>query len=234
MELAKEDKKYDDAIGLVMFALIELHEYTERDWRLFSKSDTTLEQDGYEYKPLNGTEMYFKANINRFNLKLEYTDAPEPVVKIYEVTKNSIWVYSTANVSDGTMVELYYSEDGVDFEYYGASSISSGKTSGRSGFEELESEKTMYFKAVVEKSKNFSEVLKVTTLSENEGTNSSTNNNTNNNSTNDEIDNSKDSDTTTDNPKTGMFNPIVVCSILTISGILLISVINKKNIIKKI
>ena len=57
---------------------------------------------------------------------------------------------------------------------------------------------------------------------------------TENNPSNDEMDSFKDSDTTIDNPKTGVFNPIVICSILVISSILLISIINRKNTIRKI
>jgi len=231
IELTKKDKKNDEAIGLIIYALVELHGYTERDWRLFNNFDydATLEVDSYEYKPLSATEMTFKTYINKFNLNLNYVDAVAPKMNVYEVTKNSIWVYPSADVSDGTIIEIYLSEDGVNFEYYGSSTIRSGKSSSRIGFEELESGKTMYFKTVVEKSRNFSDVLKATTLSENEE-----NNNSNNNKPNDEIDNSTNNDSTIDNPKTGIFNPMLICSIFSISGIFLISALNKKNKIKKI
>lgn len=226
---------YAGSASAVTQAVAELHGYNERDTRLFLDfENSTFEENGYEYKTINNdTEMQFKIDINNFSLNLEYIDGPTPKLSIAEVTSTNISLSVDADVDDGTMVEIYRSKDGINYEWIGSSAVYSYVTSSFA-FETLEPNTTYYYKAAIEKSKNFSEVLKVTTLSEIEDANSSNNDNTNNNSTNDEIDNSKDSDTTTDNPKTGMFNPIVVCSILTISGILLISVINKKNIIKKI
>lgn len=218
--------------GVVLDAIADLHGYTARERELFAKEtdDATMAVDGYEYTTTdlgnNVTKTSFKVDINSFKLELDYIDAPKPVVVIEEVKHNSISVKAQVNAQDETEVDFYRSEDGINYEYVFSGYTYSGETASLS-VGTLEPGKIYYYKAVVAKSNNYSDIVSATTLTSEIS-----------NDDNPELDKSPiisdDSSDTIENPKTGDFNPLVICFVISLVGIGSYKLVNKYNKFKNI
>ena len=158
-------------------SVADLKGYTERDRRLFLfnasnygllingfTSGTPYDKNGISIK-LEGQIVTFKLNLDTFKIDLDYFEGPKPEIVINKVTKNEITYSAKAAVESGTNIELYRSTDGVNFEYI--ISIEYQDEQNLDYYSDIDKEPntTYYYKAVVEKSSVFSDVAKVTTLS---------------------------------------------------------------------
>lgn len=203
------------AYGEILDALANLHGYTEIEKVWFKKdiTEATLAEDGYEYLEIEEeTKTIFKVDINKFNLKVNYIDAPAPIINIGKVESDAIHIKASANVADDTDIYFYISEDGENYELMLSTSVTDGETMSFS-YGDFKPNTKYYFKAAVYQSKNFSEVVSATTLKEGEEPKAEvgkqpTNNQTNNTNTNSGSNNTTGKDQTISNPKTGIMLPV--------------------------
>ena len=218
-------------------SVAELKGYTERDNRLFLfntsnyellingfTSGTPYEKNGISIK-LEGQIVTFKLNLDTFKIDLDYFEGPKPEIVVDKVTKNEITYSAKADIKPGTRIELYRSTDGINFEYSMSFTYQDEQNLAYDVHTDLEPNTTYYYKAVVEKSNVFSDVAKVTTLSNDAEANAepvvaSENDNTQENTpVDDKI----------SNPKTnGEQNMIYITSGLSIIG-LLFFLLHRKN-----
>lgn len=220
---------YSDIVNVVA----TLHGYSERDIRTFSainneEINPEMTKDGYEIKTDSQetkTTLTFKIDINKFNLKLDYLDKPKPTLDITNITKNSVEIYASVDLDEeDVLIELYRSTDNENFEWIGSIPNSTEASSLGLMDENLEPNTIYYYKAVVEKSKNYSDFVKITTLSEEV-------NDANETEENKQPVIPEDADKPTDNKQTGGLSVIGLSLLIPVS-LLGINFLNKKQLIR--
>ncbi len=173
-------------------SIASLHGYSERDIRLFSTSDEIMESsnfdvNGYGFSVNEESEtkiiVDFKVDIQKFKLVTNYNNAKAPELKFTDIQDNEIGIQAYADLEDAkqnnavdeddyVMVEIYRSKDGKNFEYLFSVSASSSDDIAMTAKDlKLESGTTYYYKAVVDHSKNFSQVYEVRTAGEKKANN---------------------------------------------------------------
>lgn len=209
-------------------SVAELKGYTERDCRTFLLDnsedadsillkDITYEKNGVSFEKQE-KKMTFKINLDTFKIDLAYIEGPKPEIVIEEVTENEITYSAKGDIEPGTNIELYRSTDGINFEYSMSFAYQDEQNMVYANDTDLQPNTTYYYKAVVEKSSVFSEVVAVKTLS-NENEEPIVETPTDNEQEEDKI----------DNPKTGSENNVIyIIGGLSIIG-LLTYFIHRKN-----
>ena len=155
---------YDDLLNVVG----ELRGYNERDIRNFVDTEkATFASDGYELKieekqEQKETTYTYKIDINKFVLNVEYTEIEPPKIELVDITDTQIGI-KLSGVEDGTMVEIYRSEDGENYTWW--QTVSAMKDGSVTNIDSgLKPNTKYYYKAIVLKSNKFSDFVSATTL----------------------------------------------------------------------
>ena len=155
--------------NVLLNAISILSGYSERDTELWLKSveSANYVDDGYELLVQNnadGTITYtFNVNLDIFNLKFNYIEASVPQIEVGNITENSVELKGNVVADDSTEVDVYISNDGENFEYNSTSVVTNNVFATNN--EGLVAGAQYYFKAVVAKSNNYSDVISANTLS---------------------------------------------------------------------
>ena len=162
-----EVNTYDSVDDLYIYliltkAIASLNGYSDKDIEYFLSGfdKATFEDEGYESNKKridNYLEITFKINLNKVNIHLDYIDALKPEVIIDNVYKNQVEMH--INLDDNADVDIYRSTDNKNFEYVNTLSVKNGSSIYYVN-KNLDKD-TYYYKAVVKKSNNYSDVVKV-------------------------------------------------------------------------
>ncbi len=196
---------YGDLISVVG----ELRGYTERDIRDFVDLEkATLDSDGYEFKTeekeeQNETTYTYKIDISKFTLNVAYTEEEPPKIELVDITDSQIGIV-LSEVEDNTLVEIYRSTDGENYDWL--ETVSAMRDGSVTNIDtDLKPNTKYYYKAAVLKSNKFSEFVSATTLEK-------------------PLENEKETDTDkpVESPQTG-FKDYLTIGIIGTSGLALIS-----------
>ncbi len=165
---------------ILLDTIAEEKGYSEREIRLFLAKDweeATIDNNGYEIKTSRELDekvkVSFKVDIDKFKISAVYNNVEAPTLKFSDILENSISIGAYVDlekvkeeIEEEVMVEIYRSVDKENYEYIGSISavdINNDNSSFTISDDNLLSNTTYYYKAVVEYSQNYSQIYEVKT-----------------------------------------------------------------------
>lgn len=167
-----------------------------------------------------------------------------PYIEIKEITENSVSIYTSVSnnlrtIAQNNIMCFIYRSDNENGNFEKISNEAIDCTNPVEIMDNnLKSNTTYYYKAIIDGGENFSNVIKATTIDNPVSSvvpdEETPDNNLNSNDNNTTNQNQEKTEETFENPDTGSTLPIIIISTIAIGSLILIKYANKKNLFNKL